>query len=196
MQKLNSTQSIMDLLLTRRSVVAANMKFPGPDDNELKEILSAGLRVPDHGKLCPWRVQVLGKESRQKLVDLQTALFYQERANDSSKKIELLNKITLNSPTLLVVTACANPDKYAKVPLLEQQLSGGALCQNILVASHAMGYVAQWLTNWPAYHVEIKRLLGHDAEVDILGFIHIGTAHAAPSERDRPDFQERVSFLD
>ena len=79
------------------------------------------------------------------------------------------------------------------MPLIEQHLSGGALCQNMLIASHALGYVAQWITGWPAYHAEIKSILGHSADVDILGFIYIGSAAEPLSERPRPSFENIVS---
>lgn len=193
MQKINSRASTLDLLLTRRSVVAANIISPGPSDEQLQQIIAAGIRVPDHGKICPWRIQVIGATGREQLVELQTRVFNRERTEDSPKKLELLNKITLNSPRLLIVTSKPNMDKLGKVPLLEQQLSGGAVCQNILIAAHAMGYVAQWLTNWPAYHPEIKALLGHAEDSDILGFIHIGSVSAQPMDRDRPDYQTVVS---
>ena len=196
MPELNSTRSTVDLLLSRRSVVAANITLPGPNDDELKQILSAGLRVPDHGKLAPWRIQVLGKNMRERLVAKQSSIFASERSGESPKKLELLNKTTLGSPVLLVVTSRPNSEKFEKVPLLEQQISGGALCQNILVAAHSMGYVGQWLTAWPAYHPEIKQCLGHSDKVDILGFIHLGSPASSPSERDRPDFQDIVSYLD
>lgn len=196
MQELNSTKSTLDLLLSRRSVVAANIVAPGPKKDELKQILTAGLRVPDHGKITPWRIQVLGDQARQELADLQIALFSSEKANESTKKLELLTKITLGSPVLLVVSSAVNTEKFEKVPLIEQQLSGGAVCQNILIAAHAMGYVAQWLTAWPAYHPDIKKHLCLNSSADILGFIHIGTSAAQLSERDRPNYDNIVSYLD
>lgn len=187
MNKMNDSSSALNLLLTRRSLVAAKMVGPGPNDQELEDILAAGLRVPDHGRAEPWRLQIIGAEGRQELVALQTKIFQTERAQEIPKKLELLNQITLCTPVMLVVTCYPNAEKFEKVPLLEQQLSGGALCQNILVAAHALGYVAQWITGWPAYHSEIKKLLGHDKSIDILGFIFIGSAAEQPTERPRPD---------
>ena len=43
----------IDLLLTRRSIPARFMVGPGPSEAELQRIISAGIRVPDHGKLGP-----------------------------------------------------------------------------------------------------------------------------------------------
>ena len=190
---LNDKSSTIDLLLTRRSLVAAKMVAPGPDDNELQQILAAGIRVPDHGRAEPWRIQVVNPRGRQKLVEAQTRIFRAERQHEVEKKLELLNQAVLNVPTLLVVTSHPNEEKLAKVPLIEQQLSGGALCQNILIAAHALGYVAQWITGWPAYHQEIKTLLGHSTGTDILGFLFIGSADEPLSERPRPEFDRIVS---
>ena len=191
---LNNISSMMDLLHTRRSLVAVKMVAPGPSDNELRQILAAGVRVPDHGRAEPWRIQVVSSEGRRKLIDVQTSIFQQERQHEIEKKLDLLNQAIENVPTLLVITCHPNEEKFAKVPLIEQQLSGGALCQNILIAAHALGYVAQWITGWPAYHRRIKALLGHDEQVDILGFIFIGSADAPIAERPRPEIDRIVSL--
>lgn len=193
MTKMNDSSSPLSLLLTRRSLVAAKMIGPGPDAQELENIIAAGLRVPDHGRAEPWHIQIIGADGRAKLAALQADIFRAERTMDPPKKLELLNQITLNTPVMLVVTSYPNADKFEKVPLLEQQLSGGALCQNMLIAAHAMGYVAQWITGWPAYHKDIKALLGHDTSIDILGFIFIGSAEEQPTERPRPDSAKIVS---
>lgn len=192
-QKINARETTLELLLSRRSVVAANIVSPGPGDEELRQIITAGIRVPDHGKICPWRIQIIEPSGRKKLAALQERLFKEERTEDSPKKLELLTRITLNSPRLLVVTAMPNKAKFEKVPLIEQHLSGGAVCQNILIAAHSMGYVGQWLTAWPAYHPEIKALLGHSAETGILGFIHLGSVSTQPADRERPDYDDIVS---
>ena len=191
--QLNRVSSTLDLLLSRRSLVAAKMVAPGPDEDELRQILAAGIRVPDHGRAEPWRIQVVSSQGRRTLVEAQTRIFLAERQHEIEKKLELLNQALLEVPTLLVVTSHPNEEKFEKVPLIEQQLSGGALCQNILIASHALGYVAQWITGWPAYHQEIKALFGHSAETDILGFLFIGSSNEPLSERPRPEFDRIVS---
>jgi len=190
---LNCNESTLDLLLSRRSLVALNMSTPGPTAEELDKILTAGARVPDHGRIEPWRIQIIDTAGRSRLVDTQTRIFQIDFPNELPRKLEVLNKITESAPTLLVVTSYPDSSRYGKVPLIEQQLSGGALCQNILLAAHAMGYVAQWITGWPAYHKEIKALLGHEESTDILGFIFIGSAGVTPFERQRPDMESIVS---
>ena len=97
------------------------------------------------------------------------------------------------SPLLLVVTSHVDPARFAKVPAIEQVLSAGAVCQNILIAAQALGYGAQWVTGWPAYHADVRAALGHDADTEIVGFIHLGTAASAPNERPRPDRDAVVS---
>lgn len=191
--ELNNTETTLDLLLTRRSQVAIKMTSPGPDQDQLKKIISAGLRVPDHGRAEPWRVQVLEEEGRKPLAELQERIFLSERQQDNPNKLAALIQITRNVPVILVVTSQPNPEKFEKVPLIEQQLSGGALCQNLLLAAHAMGFVAQWITGWSAYDARIKALLGHSADTDILGFIYIGNTQDPPSERPRPVYSDIVS---
>ena len=191
--ELNVTDSALELLLTRRSQVAARIVAPGPSPEQLEQIISAGLRVPDHCRAEPWRVQIIESDGRRKLVDLQTELFLKENEPGQDKKLEILNQITIEAPILLVVTAYPNAEKFEKAPLIEQLLSGGALCQNMLLAAHAMGFVAQWITGWRAYHDDIKALLGHKSNVDILGFICIGSADTPPVERPRPSYENIVA---
>ncbi len=182
----------IDLLLKRRSVVAANITEPGPDADALETILRAATRVPDHGKLTPWRIQVLRKDGQSRLGDLFADLFAKEIPEANEKQIEFERQRPQRAPVLLVVTAKIT--KPHKIPELEQLLSGGAVCTNMLIAANALGFCAQWLTEWPAYRPEITRALGHDPETDqIIGFIYIGTPVEPPSERPRPALEDVVS---
>lgn len=182
----------IDLLLKRRSVVAANITEPGPDAEALETILRAATRVPDHGKLAPWRIQVLRKDGQSRLGDLFADLFAKEIPEANEKQIEFERQRPQRAPVLLVVTAKIT--KPHKIPELEQLLSGGAVCTNMLIAANALGFCAQWLTEWPAYRPEITRALGHDPETDqIIGFVYIGTPAEPPSERPRPALDDVVS---
>jgi nitroreductase len=144
----------LDLLLTRRSVVAKNLGAPGPDAETLRKIIAAGLRVPDHGKLGPWRVQVLLAEGQAALGDVLASVYRADNPDAEERMVEAERQRPQRSPVLLVVTARVDPH-HPKIPEIEQRLSGGALCQNILVAAHASGFAAQWLTEWPAFHASV-----------------------------------------
>ncbi|MDF1794361.1 MAG: nitroreductase [Thalassobaculaceae bacterium] len=182
----------LDLLLTRRSVVAKNLGAPGPDAAALQKIIAAGLRVPDHGKIGPWRVQVLHGEGQAALGDVLASVFLADNPDAEERLVELERQRPQRCPVLLAVTSRIDP-LHPKIPELEQRLSGGALCQNILVAAHASGFAAQWLTEWCAFHPAVKEALGHSAETDIIGFIYIGTPTEAPTERGRPAYEDVVS---
>ncbi len=190
---MNSTDTTLGLLHSRRSVVAADMTDPGPNDEQLQQILAAGIRVPDHGRICPWRIQIIGSEGRERLVELHSRLFSRANPAGRPKQLELLNRITLRVPRLLVVSSHPDPGKFDTVPLVEQQMSAGAVCQNILVATHALGYVGQWLTGWRAYQPEIKALFGLDTSVGIAAFLHLGSPRGPVKERDRPLYSRIVS---
>jgi nitroreductase len=182
----------LDLLLTRRSVVAKNLGEPGPDAATLEKIIAAGLRVPDHGKLGPWRVQILLKEGQAALGEVFADVFASDNPDAEDRLVEMERRRPQRSPVLLAVTSRIDPH-HPKIPEIEQRLSGGALCQNILVAAHASGFAAQWLTEWPSFHPAVKQALGHDAETDIIGFIYIGTPTEPPTERGRPAYGDVVS---
>jgi nitroreductase len=187
------TNPVIDLLLARRSVLAKDLTEPGPNDAELEVILAAGLRVPDHGRVEPWRIQLLHKPAQRALSDMCVAIFEREHAGASSVLVEAERERMQRSPVLLVVTSHPDPRRFEKVPAIEQLLSAGAMCQNMLIAAQSLGFGAQWITGWPAYHPEVKAALGHDADTDIVGFIHIGTAIEAPNERPRPAREAVVS---
>ena len=188
-----TNQSTIGLLLTRRSVLAKDMIAPGPTAEELETILRCGLRVPDHSRAEPWRIQVLDKPAQQALGDLCAELFQREHPEANDVLVEVERQRPQRSPTLLVVTFHVNEKKLAKIPEVEQLLSCAALCQNILLAATAMGYRGQWLTDWPAYHPEVIRYLGHGEGTQIVAFIHIGSVAKAPNERPRPEFDNIVS---
>ena len=187
------TIAMIDLLLTRRSVLAKNLGEPGPDKESLHKILSAGIRVPDHGRAQPWRIQVLHKEAQRKLAEVCVELFKRENPAAVEVQITAERDRHQRSPLLLIVTSHPKPEKFATVPEIEQTLSSAAVCQNILLATEALGYNAQWVTDWPAYHPQVRVALGHQADTKIIGFIHIGTAIEPPHERPRPEFDAVVS---
>ncbi|MDR6289659.1 nitroreductase [Inquilinus ginsengisoli] len=182
----------IDLLLQRRSVPARNMVEPGPDAAALERILRAGTRVPDHGKLAPWRIQVLRKDGQRRLGEVMAGIFARENADATEALIEAMRQKPALAPLLLVVTH--KPAPSAKIPELEQILSGGALCQNILMAAHAQGFCGSWITGWPAYHRQVVELLGHNPATDkILGFIYLGTPSEPMEDRPRPALSDVVS---
>ncbi|HET8728537.1 MAG TPA: nitroreductase [Alphaproteobacteria bacterium] len=182
----------IDLLLTRRSTSVRLITDPGPTDEQLELILRAATRVPDHGKLAPWRIQVLRGEGQRRLGDFLAGMFAAEIADANDKQIAFERERPQRAPLLLVVTSKIR--KHHKIPEMEQLLSGAAVCQNILVAAQALGVAANWITEWPAYRKEVVRHLGHDPETDrIIGFIYLGTASEKPDERPRPALDEVVS---
>jgi len=187
------SNAVIDLLLSRRSVLAKDLVEPGPSDADLETIIAAGLRVPDHGRVEPWRIQVLHKPAQLALAARCAEIFERDNpdANDALRAAE--RERMQRSPLLLVVTSHVDPTRFAKVPAMEQLLSAGAVCQNILIAAQALGYGAQWVTGWPAYHADVRVALGHDAATDVVGFIHLGTPASPPNERPRPERAAIVS---
>lgn len=187
------TNAVIDLLLTRRSVLAKDLAEPGPGDEDLQTILAAGLRVPDHGRVEPWRIQVLRKPAQAWLAALCVDIFAREHPGASEPQLAAERERMQRSPILLVVSSHPNPQRFDKVPAIEQLLSAGAMCENMLIAAQALGYGAQWITGWPAYHPEVRVALGHAVDTDIVGFVHIGTRPEPPNDRPRPDVEKIVS---
>ena len=181
----------LELLLKRRSVLARNMVAPGPNREQLETILMAGIRVPDHGKMAPWRAQIIDSDGQAALGELFAAIVGRENPAVTAEQLIAERQRPCRAPVLLAISQTLQHDH--KIPAMEQRLSAGAFCQNILVAAHAAGFVAQWLTEWPSYHAEVKAALGHRPETDIVGFIFIGSAREAPQERGRAGPETVVS---
>ena len=182
----------IDVLLTRRSVVANDLCEPGPNESELDRILRAAHRVPDHKKLGPWRFIVFTGDARSRFgaVLKQQAMALNSEASD--KLLEFEAQRFLRAPVVIAVVS--SPVENPKAPEWEQVLSAGAACQNILLAATALGYHAQWLTEWYAYDEVIKRSLDIRAHEGVAGFMYIGSAKSKPEERPRPDLQERIRY--
>jgi nitroreductase len=180
---------VLDRLFHRRSAPAPTLTAPGPSSEEIDLLIKIGLRVPDHGKIGPWRVVRFTTEAKAKLVE---ALVILAQSQPDAKKAEVaLLKMSTPPEMLLVVSSPVQPHK---IPLWEQQLSAAAVCQNLLIAAGAMGYGANWITDWYSYDAEAKAFLGLTPEENVAGFIYLGTPNEPPLERDRPNYDERIGW--
>ena len=189
-EKLNRIgPTVLDLLLSRRSCAARAMTGPGPSKTQLADILRAGARVPDHGKLFPWRFVVFEGEARERFADILVETLSQEDASPSL--CEEWRARATAAPVIVAVISAAR--ESIKIPLWEQELSAGAVCQNMLIAVHAMGFVGNWLTEWYAYHPAVKQKIGLKAGERIAGFIYMGTPKEELQERPRPEMDKIVS---
>ncbi|MEM7125934.1 MAG: nitroreductase [Chloroflexota bacterium] len=191
--KLNQASETIGLLLTRRSLVAAKHCEPGPSAEELDIILRCATRVPDHAKLTPWHIQVVQGDARQNLGNLFAEVYRANNPGVTPEKIEQERNRPLRSPLILIVSTKIESEE--RIPRWEQILSGGAVCQNILIAATALGYASQWLSEWPNYDDTVKGSLNIAPSDEILGFMYIGSATEKPKERPRPTLEDVVSYL-
>jgi nitroreductase len=180
----NDPQSAATLLATRRSGKARDLIEPGPDADTLRAILHTAIRVPDHGKLAPWRFVVIAQEDRPALADLLEAAYRAEKPEASRMELEAMRSFARQSPSLIVLMSRPFPDSH--IPLWEQQLSVGAAAMQLLNAAHAHGFVGNWLTGWATFSPAVTEALGEPGE-RIAGFFFIGTAAKPLEERPRPE---------
>ncbi len=182
--------------LTRRSTSVKDMRAPAPSDAELEQILRVATRVPDHGKLCPWRLVIIRNENARILGEIAAQQFVQQNADASEAHIAAERQRFLRAP--LCIAVISTPVANAK-PVWEQELSAGAVCCNILHAAHALGYGAKWLTEWVAYDAAILSALMQKitpptaaADARIAGFIYLGTKTVETEDRERPRLEDVV----
>lgn len=181
----------VDLLLTRRSAKALTMVEPGPSADELQTILTAGARVPDHGKLAPWRFIVFKGEARVAFGAELARIYGAAQPGATQDQIGFeANRLT-RAPVVVAVISRVTPG--IKIPEWEQVLSAGAVCQNMLVAATALGFGAQWLTEWYAFDTQVNALLRLQENEKVAGFIYLGSESVAKDERPRPVLAEITS---
>lgn len=177
-----ASPEVLRFLALRRSASAATLHEPAPSAEELQTLLRIAARVPDHGKLAPWRFVVLRGAGKAAFVAGLEAIA-RDRP-DGARAGPKLFKIRIPPLTVAVVSRAQDG---GEIPHWEQELSAGAVCTMLVAAAQAMGYGANWITDWYAYDERAKALLGLSAGEQVAGFIHIGTAAEAPQERVRPE---------
>lgn len=185
----------LDFLKTRRSVTAKKMTRGNVTEDHLRQILEAGIRVPDHGALKPWKLKVI-RGATQKQLDEEVIFAEFIKANpDASAETQSIEKNRFQRADT-VIAVISSPVEHKSITEWEMHLSAGAVCTTLLYAAQSLDYAAQWLTEWYAYNDNVLRELGGVPGKDqIAGFIYIGEKTSTPIERKRPDFDSVVSYL-
>jgi nitroreductase len=178
------------LMARRRSTKVAHFIEPGPTSGEINALIGLAARVPDHGKLGPWRFVVMEGDARDRAGEAIAGVIAGDPGVDEVRLAAARNHFK-RAPAVVMVVSTAAP--HPKIPEWEQQLSSGAVCFSMLIAAHALGYAACWLTEWPSYDARTRAALGLAEHERIAGFVYLGAAREAPTERVRADASARVS---
>ncbi len=178
-------------LSTRRSRPAKQFTGPVPDKAQLTEILTLATRVPDHGKLEPWRLVVLDRPAMARLADLAESRAH-ALGGDAEKVAKGRGQFDLGQ---LAVVVIASPKDAPKVPVIEQTLSAAALCMNLVTVAEASGWGACWLSGWPSHDRDfITAAFGCTASETVAGIVHIATPGSDGTDRPRPDLTRIVTW--
>jgi nitroreductase len=189
---MKSDAKLLDYLAVRRSIPAFQMREPGPERADIEEILRLAMRVPDHGKIAPWRFIVYRGAERARIGAELLAMALKKNPQLSDEMIEVEKSRFTRAPVVIGVISTAGP--HAKVPEWEQVMSAGAVCLNLLMAANAHGYVSNWLTEWFAFDEQAFPLLGIQPGEKVAGFIHIGSTDLPAVERPRPELADKVTW--
>jgi nitroreductase len=187
-------EKLIEYLKTRRSMPAFQMKEPGPSKEEIEEILTLATRVPDHGKLAPWRFIVMTGDARKRITGELAAIAKGDKPDLSEEMIQVEETRFLRAPVVIAVVSRAGP--HMKIPEWEQIMSAGAVCLNMVMAANALGYVSNWLTEWMAFDERAHCVLGVEPGEKVAGFIHIGSTDFPVVERPRPVLADIVTWQD
>jgi nitroreductase len=181
----------LELLKTRRSVKPMEMTGPAPTPAEIDTMLSIASRVPDHGKLAPWRFIVFEGDARIAAGEKIAAVFKASHPDATPNQINFETQRLARAPLVIAVVSRAGP--HAKIPEWEQQMSAGASAMLLVTAAHTLGYAASWLTEWYAYDRAALDALGLSANERMAGYVHIGRPARPPEDRDRPKLESIVT---
>jgi nitroreductase len=187
---IQASPQTLAFLARRRSASAMALREPAPSDAELATLLRLAARVPDHGKLSPWRFVILRGAAKARFIAGLEAIA--ATRPDAERLTAKLGKIKAPPLTVAVVSRLTPGD----IPEWEQRLSAGAVCMTLIVAAQAMGYGANWITDWYAYDADAGALLGLGDSERVAGYVHLGTSAEAPLERVRPDMAVVASEWD
>ena len=177
---LTPAPDVLKFLATRRSTSALTLTEPAPSPGEIETLLRLATRVPDHGKLSPWRFVILQGEAKAAFAARLEALAIGR--GDQTAAAAKLGKLKVPPLAIAVISA----PKADKIPQWEQLLSAGAVGATLLYATLAMGYGANWITDWYAYDPDAKAILGLSGDEQVAGFMLIGTPREPALERERP----------
>ena len=181
------------LLAARRSVKPVFLTGPGPTRAQIETMLTLASRVPDHGKLAPWRFLAIEGDARVRLGETALAIKLLDKPGLDEAQRAWEAKTFAHAP--LVIGIVSRAAAHAKIPLWEQELSAGAVGMNLLIAAKALGFTGCWLTEWQAYDPRFRAALGLAEAERIAGFVHIGRAAAAIEDRPRPALADIVTWL-
>jgi nitroreductase len=180
------------LISQRRSTPVAMLVAPGPSPADVDYLLSLAARAPDHRKLEPWRFHVYEGDRRKALADIFASARLTANTGASQAELDQVRALPMRAPVVIAVVSAPVVDDPKKTPVWEQQLSAGAVCQNLMLAACAAGWAACWITEEQAYDPHVHAALGLRAQDRIAGFICLGTAKEKPVERQRPDMSKKI----
>ncbi|MGO8798589.1 MAG: nitroreductase [Roseiarcus sp.] len=183
----------IELLRHRRSLPPQGMTGPGPGAQEIETLLTIASRVPDHGKLTPWRFLVFEGAARRRAGAIAEKILAADDAAMGASRREA--ELTRFSRAPLVIGVISRAGPHVKIPEWEQILSAGAACMSLVIAANAMGYVAAWVTEWCAYDRRFCGAIGLRDDEKIAGFVHIGRPNMASEDRRRPALADVVSWF-
>jgi nitroreductase len=188
----NDQSSLLNFLKTRKSASAKAMGGPGPNEAQISEMLNVAVRVPDHGKLNPWRFIVFEGEARGK-VGAEFATIWAKAHPEHGPEILAFQRGFLErAPVVIAVVSTAAV--HGKIPVWEQQLSAAAVSFNLELAAQAMGFDVQWITDWVTYDEAAKAAMGIAAAEQLAGLIFIGKSTVALEDRPRPDADTLTTY--
>ena len=191
--KLNDTSNVLAFLKSRKSASAKAMTGPGPSKVQMDEILEIAVRVPDHGKLAPWRFILCEGEGRARMGQGFADVWIKNNPTQGTEILDFQRGLFMRATVILVVVSTAAV--HGKIPVWEQQMSSATVCYNAVLAATALGFDAQWQSDWVAYDEAAKAVMGVRPHEKVSGIVYIGTSSVILEDRPRPDVSSLLTRI-
>src|ERR1700730_4023454 len=184
--------AVVDTIQTRRTI--KEFRSESIPEETLWRILDSVRWAPNHRMTEPWRVIIIGKESREALVDAlaNQAASGQDLSVLAKAKAEARRNV-MSSPVLLAVTCRleGNPAQQA-----EDLATVCAAMQNLQLAAWSEGIGSHWNTGKVNRLPETNALLGLSERVEqLVGFLYLGYPAQVPQPPKRRPIEDFVRRL-
>jgi nitroreductase len=181
--------SVLEFLHARQS--NPHLQGTAPDEKVIRDILKAGMRVPDHGSLTPWHFTVVKDDGLNKLSNTFKSAVISDGADET--KIEKAAKMPFRAPLIIVVST--KYQQHVKVPKQEQLITAGCTAHAMQMAATSLGLGAMWRTGEMSYHPLVKERLNIELHEEIVGFLYIGDKIKELPLKPSKSLEESVSYL-
>jgi nitroreductase len=178
----------------RQTILPKHLHAPGPDAQQLTQMLRAACSAPDHGQVRPWRLIEVPASERASLGECFAQALRDRDPQALPAQVEQARDKAFRAPVLMLLVvdaACGDPE----IDLHERVVAAGCCAQNMLLMATALGFGSA-LTSGKALKADVLRQrFGLLSSEHALCFINVGSVLARKPVAPRPEPGDVYSVL-